>query len=50
MRRRLVEVVIEFVRKEARVAGPAAISAVAHGAREALKRFPQEYAKKRGRR
>lgn len=42
--------VTEFVRREARVAVPAAKRAGVHAARVFLKKFSEEYAKERGKR
>ena len=50
MRRRIIERAVEVARKEAGAVVPAAIKAVTHGARAAMRRFPEEYARERRRR
>ena len=50
MRGRVLQKVAEFVQREATVALPAAIRAARHGARAAMKKFPEEYAKERKKR
>ena len=50
MRERIMKMVSEFVRKEGGAAVPAAVRAATHGAKEALKIFPQEFARERRKR
>ena len=51
MRRRiLVEKAVEFLRKEASRAVPAAVRAATHAGKEFLKKFPEEYAEERKKR
>ena len=50
MRRRYIDKAIEYIKREAGVALPAAIRAVKHGAQAAARRFPEEYARERKKR
>ena len=47
---RITKTASEWARKEGNVAVPAAVRAATHGVKEALKVFPQEYAKERKKR
>lgn len=47
MRRRVFEKVSGFVRREGKVAVPAAIRAAKHAGRVFLKKFPEEYERER---
>jgi hypothetical protein len=44
------ERIVEFIRKEVGTAAPAVVRAMTHGAKESLKKFPEEWAKERKKR